>query len=134
MGPVLVVDDSRTVREVHRQALATAGYTVVTAEDGLDALARLSIDGSIALVVTDLDMGSLDGFALTEAIRAQATRSALPIVVVTSKESDADRKRALEAGANAYIVKQGLSWGVLLRTVMHLLGDHGLRPDLSMVA
>jgi two-component system chemotaxis sensor kinase CheA len=132
MGHVLVVDDSRTVRELHRKALETAGYRVATAVDGLDALAQLTSDGSIELVVTDLNMDSMDGLMLTEAIRARASVRGLPIVVVTSNESRTERRRIMEAGANAYIVKQGFSWQLLLRTVERLLGDPRLGPA-SMV-
>lgn len=132
MGHVLVVDDSRTVRELHRKALETAGYRVATAVDGLDALAQLTGDCSIELVVTDLDMDSMDGLMLTEAIRARASVRGLPIVVVTANESRSERRRVMEAGANAYIVKQGFSWQLLLRTVQKLLGDPGL-TTVSMV-
>jgi two-component system chemotaxis sensor kinase CheA len=131
MARVLVVDDSRTVREIHRQVLEAAGFEVTVAQDGFEALIQLSNDRSIELVVTDLEMGEMDGLMLTEAIRTRGSRSGLPVVVVTSNAHDAVRDRAIAAGADAYIVKRGLSWSLLVRTVERLLSRAGFTPDLS---
>lgn len=128
---ILVVDDSRTVRELHRRALESAGYQVTTAEDGLDALSCLAVDGSISLVVTDLEMDVMDGVALIQAIRTRIPRP-VPIVVVTSQAEAHHRTRVADAGGNAFIVKRGLSWRVLLRTVVKLLGEPGPEPELRM--
>ncbi len=98
---VLVVEDSLAVRELQRSILEAAGYRVETAGDGREALDRLEGDDTIDLVLTDLDMPNLDGIALTEAIRAHPTHSALPVVVVTSRDGDDDRRRGLEAGADS---------------------------------
>jgi CheY-like chemotaxis protein len=132
MARVLVVDDSRTVRELHRRALEAAGFEVSVARDGIDALMQLSRDGSIALVVTDLDMDEMDGLTLTATIRTGASRPALPVVVVTSNEQDVARQQAIAAGADAYIVKRGFSWSLLVRTVERLLGGAGFHSDLSL--
>jgi two-component system, chemotaxis family, sensor kinase CheA len=123
---VLVVDDSRTARVLHQRALEAAGYQVITAEDASDALSRLSLDASIGLVVTDLEMDQMDGVELTKAIRA--ARTELPIVIVTSSGRSSDQERARAAGADAYIVKQTFSWRVLLHTIKRLLGETGLEP------
>jgi len=132
MARVLVVDDSRTVRELHRRALEEAGFEVAVARDGLDALMQLANDGSIDLVVTDIEMGDIDGLMLTAAIRTRESRAALPVVVVTSDEQETVRKRAIAAGADAYIVKRGFTWSLLVRTVERLLGGTSLAPDLSL--
>jgi two-component system, chemotaxis family, sensor kinase CheA len=132
MARVLVVDDSRTVRELHRRALEAAGFEVSLAEDGFDALMQLSQDGSIGLVVTDLEMGEMDGLMLTEAIRTRESHHGLPIVVVSSDEQDSVRERAIAAGADAYIVKRGFSWSLLVRTVERLLSGAGFGSDLSL--
>jgi len=131
MARVLVVDDSRTVRELHRRILESAGYEVTVAEDGLDALRQLACDRAIDLVVTDVEMGAIDGLMLTAAIRTRESRPALPVVVVSSDEQWTIRDRALAAGADAYLVKRGFNWGLLVRTVERLLGG-GLGPDLSV--
>lgn len=119
---VLVVEDSFTVRELQRSILEAAGYPVVTARDGREALQVIDRDADIALVVTDLEMPRLDGIELTRAIRASSTRSSLPVVIVTSHGSDDDRRRGIEAGADAYMVKRSFDQQDLLATVEQLVG------------
>jgi two-component system, chemotaxis family, sensor kinase CheA len=119
---ILVVEDSFTVRELQRSILETAGYCVATARDGRDALAALDRDAQIALVVTDLDMPGLDGLGLTRAIRARPERSSLPVVIVTSHGTADDRRRGIEAGADAYMAKRGFDQQALLATVERLVG------------
>jgi len=119
---VLVVEDSFTVRELQRSILEAAGYTVATARDGRDALVTLDRDPEIALVVSDLEMPVLDGLGLTRAIRDDPARSSLPVVIVTSRGTDDDRRRGIEAGADAYMVKRSFDQQVLLDTVQRLIG------------
>ena len=119
---VLVVEDSFMVRELQRSILEAAGYRVVTAKHGVEALERLAADSEIELVVTDLDMPEMDGFALTEAIRASAEWRSLPVVVVTSRTGDDDRRRGVEAGADAYMVKDSFDQHALLDTVARMVG------------
>jgi two-component system chemotaxis sensor kinase CheA len=119
---VLVVEDSFTVRELQRSILEAAGYLVVTARDGYDALRVLATDADIALVVTDLEMPELDGLGLTRAIRAEASRTSLPVVIVTSRGSDEDQRLGIEAGADAYMVKSSFDQQTLLATVERLIG------------
>jgi two-component system chemotaxis sensor kinase CheA len=119
---ILVVEDSFTVRELQRSILQAAGYPVVTARDGRDALRALARDAEIALVLTDLEMPELDGLGLTRAIRADRSRSSLPVVIVTSWGSQDDRRRGVEAGADAYMTKQDFDQHALLATVERLVG------------
>jgi two-component system chemotaxis sensor kinase CheA len=119
---ILVVEDSFSVRELQRSILETAGYPVVTARDGRDALAVLDRDNQIALVVTDIEMPGLDGIGLTQAIRASAARSSLPVIIVTSRGSDDDKRRGIEAGADAYMAKSGFDQQTLLAIVARLVG------------
>jgi two-component system, chemotaxis family, sensor kinase CheA len=119
---VLVVEDSFTVRELQRSILEASGYAVETAENGRHALSLLDRDPSISLVVSDVDMPELDGFELAAAIRAHPDRGALPVVIVTSRDSDEDRRRGAEAGADAYVVKSAFDQGTLLATVERLIG------------
>jgi two-component system chemotaxis sensor kinase CheA len=119
---VLVVEDSFTVRELQRSILEAAGYRVETARDGREALDRLSRDLEIGIVVTDIEMPEMDGIELTEAIRADPQRSSLPVVIVTSHGSEEDRKRGLEAGADAYMAKRSFDQRALLETVEQLVG------------
>lgn len=119
---VLVVEDSFTVRELQRGILEAAGYRVATARDGREGLDILGRDDEIALVITDIEMPEMDGFALTQAIRADTVRSSLPIVVVTSLGSEEDRRRGIDAGADAYMVKRSFDQHAMLETVERLLG------------
>jgi two-component system chemotaxis sensor kinase CheA len=119
---VLVVEDSLTIRELQRSILEAAGYRVQTARDGRDALTHIDGDSGIDLVVTDVEMPQMSGIQLTEAIRAHATCSALPVVIVTSLGDDDDRRRGIDAGADAYMVKQRFDQHDLLETVERLVG------------
>ncbi len=120
-GAVLVVDDAMTVRELQRSILRRAGFDVRVAGDGVEALAALA-EAPADLVLTDVDMPNMDGFALTEAIRAQPSTENLPILILTSRDSDTDRQRGLEAGADGYIVKSAFDEAGLLAAVNRLLG------------
>jgi two-component system chemotaxis sensor kinase CheA len=118
---VLVVDDAMTVRELQRSILERAGYHVITASDGVDAMARLS-EAPVDLVLTDVEMPRLDGFGLTEAIRAHPSRGNIPILILTSRASEEDRQRGLQAGADGYIIKSAFDEASLLSAVERLLG------------
>jgi two-component system, chemotaxis family, sensor kinase CheA len=119
---VLVVEDSFTVRELQRSILEAAGYPVVTARDGREALEVLGRDSRIALVMTDFEMPELDGLELTRAIRANAALSSLPVIIITSRGSEDDQRRGIEAGADAYMVKRSFDQQALLATVERLVG------------
>jgi two-component system chemotaxis sensor kinase CheA len=117
---VLVVDDALTIRELQRTILERAGYQVRVACDGMEALALLSDDPS-DLVLTDVEMPRMDGFELTEAIRADPSLSNVPVLVLTSKSSDVDRQRGLAAGADGYIVKSAFDERALLAAIERVL-------------
>jgi chemotaxis protein histidine kinase CheA len=119
---VLVVEDSFTVRELQRSILEAAGYPVVTARDGREALGVLERDSQIALVITDFEMPELDGLELTRAIRADGALSSLPVIIITSRGSEDDQHRGIEAGADAYMVKRSFDQQALLATVERLVG------------
>ncbi len=119
---VLVVEDSYTVRALQRSILEAAGYRVETARDGREGLDRVLSDNEIDLVITDLEMPEMDGVELTKAIRARTERPSLPVVVVTSHSGDDDRRRGVEAGADAYIVKRAFDQQALLDIVERLVG------------
>ena len=117
---VLVVDDSFTLRELQRRILVRAGYDVVVAEDGREALQVLEETQDVHLLVTDIDMPELDGFGLVEAVRADARFSSLPVIIVTSRDADQDRRRGIELGADEYVVKGSCHEQTLLETVSRL--------------
>jgi two-component system chemotaxis sensor kinase CheA len=119
---ILVVEDSFTVRELQRSILQAAGYRVEIACDGSEGLDRVAADPEIDLVITDLEMPKMNGLELTRAIRARAESASLPVVIVTSLGSDDDRRAGVEAGADAYMVKQSFDQHALLDTVERLVG------------
>ena len=117
---LLVVDDSVTTRTLEKNILRTAGYDVTVASDAEEAWERLS-EGDFDLVITDVRMPGEDGFSLTRRIRCRERTRNLPVIVLTSLESDADRARGIEVGADAYIVKRGFDQQMLLKTVQQLV-------------
>jgi two-component system chemotaxis sensor kinase CheA len=119
---VLVVDDSLMVRELQRSILERAGYKVRTANDGREALAMLAEDPP-DLVVTDIEMPNLDGIALTVNIRSHPRLANIPVLIVTSRTSEEDHQRGLDAGADALIVKTAFDEAGLLAAVSRLLGE-----------
>jgi two-component system, chemotaxis family, sensor kinase CheA len=120
---VLVVDDQFTVRELQRSILEAAGYRVVTAGDGREALGELARDTDIDLVATDVQMPEMDGFALLEAIRALPERGDMPVVIVTSQGGEEQRRRGAELGADGYVIKDDFDQQALL-TMVHRLVEH----------
>ena len=117
---ILVVDDSITTRTLEQSVLSGAGYLVATAVDGAAAWAALQ-EQQYDLVVTDVEMPRMDGFALCRAIRASAQLKHLPVVLVTALEKEEDRMRGLEAGADAYLGKSSFDQRTLLEAVKQLL-------------
>ena len=118
---ILVVDDALTVRELQRSILERAGFDVRVASDGRQALAKLAEEPA-DLVLTDIEMPNMDGFALTEAIRAHPSLANTPVLILSSRSSEADRQRGLDAGADGYITKSGFDEAGLLTAVNRLLG------------
>ncbi|TVP45407.1 MAG: response regulator [Gemmatimonadales bacterium] len=100
----LVVDDSAAIRRIVVNSLQRIGYSdIVEAADGAEGLALL--DPSIDFVITDWNMPVMGGLDMVRAIRAQPGRSALPILMVTSRSVREDILQAAQAGVNNYLVK-----------------------------
>ncbi len=118
---ILVVDDSLNTREVEKTILQAYGYEVDTAKDGLEALDKLK-HHPYDLVVTDLEMPVMDGFTLTTRLREEQQFRGIPVVIVTSRDSADDKRRGIEVGANAYIVKGSFDQTNLIDTVESLIG------------
>lgn len=118
---VLIVDDSITVREVERKILELHGYEVDTAVDGMDGLHAVRT-GSYDLVVSDVDMPRMDGIKLVTAIRSDNKLKNLPVIIVSYKDSEKDRLRGLEAGADYYLTKSSFDDDSFVRAVRDLIG------------
>lgn len=117
---VLVVDDSPLTRELLVQLLESVGYHVVQAGDGAQALERLSRE-AVDIVVSDLEMPVVDGLELTRRLKSHPTLRSLPVVIVTTRGSEADRRRGMEAGADGYVTKGDLVRQDLVDVVSRLL-------------
>jgi two-component system chemotaxis sensor kinase CheA len=118
---ILVADDALVVRELQRSILEQAGYRVLVAEDGHAALGTLTRE-RVDLLLTDVDMPGMNGFDLTRAVRAHPDLQNLPVVILSSKSSAEDHQEGLDAGADAYIVKESFGEAMLLDAVHRLLG------------
>lgn len=120
---VLLVDDTLTTRTLERSILETAGYQVTTAVDGMQALDLLLGDTEppVDAVVTDVNMPRMDGLELCAALRSSGRFQRLPVILVTSLASEEDRRRGVEAGADAYIAKSEFDQSMLLDTLARLL-------------
>ncbi len=117
---LLVVDDSVTTRALMQAILESAGFNVQTAADGRFALEKLD-QGQFDLVVSDVDMPRMNGFGLTEAIRKSKRLAKTPVILVTSRATDEDKARGLQAGADGYIVKKEFESHGLVETIHQLL-------------
>ena len=118
---ILVVDDSLTTRSMVKNILEAADYNVIAAIDGEEAWARLQATEGVELVVSDVDMPNLDGFQLTAKIRQSAQFRHLPVILVSSRDSEQDLARGAEVGANRYLVKRGFHQSNILDEIRQLL-------------
>ena len=117
---LLVVEDSPTMRQLIAFTLRRLeGCRILEAVDGVDALKKMTTD-RVDLVITDINMPMMDGLKLVSHIRGNPRTKKLPIVIVTTEGADADRKRGLALGADAYIPKP-IQPSDLLKTVTTLL-------------
>jgi two-component system, chemotaxis family, sensor kinase CheA len=117
---ILLVEDSTYVRTQEQRLLEKAGYEVVSAVDGLDGYNKLK-NHEFDAVISDVEMPKLDGFSLTTKIRQHREYQDLPIILVTTLNSDEDKKRGADAGADAYILKGKFNQGLLLETLKRLI-------------
>jgi len=118
---VLVVDDSLNTREIERDVLQAYGYQVTLAEDGLDGLNK-ALANDFDAVLTDVEMPHMDGFTLTARLREETKYQTKPIIIITSREKDEDKRRGIQVGADAYIVKGDFDRSNLVDTLKSLLG------------
>jgi CheY-like chemotaxis protein len=101
---ILIADDRASSRELLRLVLERAGYDVIEAEDGEQAL-RQANEGSPDLILLDLQMPGLDGYAVLAALRAEERFAHLPVLALTASAMRGDRERILEAGFTDYLAK-----------------------------
>ena len=119
---VLVVDDSLTVRELQRKLLKHHGYDIEVAIDGVDGW-NVVRAGEFDLVVTDIDMPRMDGIELVSLIKRDVNLQSLPVVILSYKDREEDRRRGLDAGADYYLTKGSFHDDTYLRAVVDLIGE-----------
>lgn len=120
---VLVVDDSLTVRELQRKLLLNRGYEVAVAVDGMDGWNALrSEDFDLLITDIDIDMPRMDGIELVTLLRRDSRLQSLPVMVVSYKDREEDRRRGLDAGADYYLAKASFHDDALLDAVVELIG------------
>jgi two-component system, chemotaxis family, sensor kinase CheA len=117
---ILVAEDSVTTRTLEKSILEAAGYEVAVAVDGADAW-RLLQERGADLLVSDVEMPRMDGFMLTETVRGSQRFRDLPVVLLTSHETEQDKARGAQVGANAYLIKGAFDQRNLLETIAQLL-------------
>ena len=118
---ILVVDDSLTVRELERKLLLNRGYDVAVAVDGMDGWNALRSE-DFDLLITDIDMPRMDGIELVSLLRRDNRLQSLPVMVVSYKDREEDRRRGLAAGADYYLAKASFHDDALLDAVVELIG------------
>ncbi len=116
---ILVVDDSIMTRTLEKNILESYGYDVVTAIDGQDAILKMQ-EKNFDVIVSDVQMPNMGGLELTEKIKQDNRYSKIPVILVTAMESDEDKKRGIQVGADAYIVKSSFDQSNLLTTIKRL--------------
>ncbi|MFA5183012.1 MAG: hybrid sensor histidine kinase/response regulator [Syntrophales bacterium] len=119
---ILVVDDSLTVREVERKLLEKEGYHVTVAVDGMDGWNALQ-QASFDLLISDVDMPRMNGIELVRKVKDHSRFRSLPVMIVSYKDSEEDRLRGLDAGANYYLTKGSFHDETLLIAVKDLIGN-----------
>jgi len=118
---ILIVDDSKTVRNLVAFIMKKEGFKVTTAEDGLDGLEKLYAAELVDLIVSDVNMPRMDGFTFIKNIREQEAYRDIPIIVLSTEGQDKDIETGLTLGANLYMVKPAQP-EKMVRNVKMLLG------------
>ena len=119
---IMVVDDSLTVRKITTRMLTRAGYQVVTATDGVDALEKL-VDCSPEVMLLDIEMPRMDGFALARELRRDPKTQDMPIIMITSRTADKHREYAMQLGVNTYLGKP-YQEDDLLQNIADFVAEH----------
>ena len=120
MGKIIMtVDDSASVRQMVGFTLRDAGYEVLEASDGRDALAKLS-GKTVQMVITDLNMPNLDGIGLIRSLRGVAAYKFIPIIMLTRQDTPESFALGMQAGAIDFIPKDPFAMAVLRETLRQM--------------
>ncbi len=118
---ILIVDDSKTVRNLVAFIMKKEGFSITTAEDGLDGLEKLYAAENVDLIISDINMPRMDGFTFIKTVREQEAYRDLPIVVLSTEGQERDIQQGLSLGANLYMVKPAQP-DKMVKNVRMLLG------------
>jgi len=118
---VLIIDDSKTVRNLVAFIMKKEGFRVLSAEDGFDGLEKLYAAEQVDLIICDVNMPRMDGFTFIRNVREQDLYRDLPIIVLSTEGQEKDIQTGIKLGANMYMVKPAQP-EKLVRNVRMLLG------------
>jgi chemotaxis protein histidine kinase CheA len=118
----LVADDSPVVRDIIAQALRSYGLHVLVAGDGEEALELFGANAGVDIVVTDIDMPRLDGLGLVRSLRSRDDARDIPVVAISMRGTEPEKRAAMEAGMSAFIDKSDFSQDVLWQTIRPFVG------------
>lgn len=118
---ILVVDDSKTVRNLVAFILKNEGFKVTTAEDGLDGLEKLYSMQQVDLIISDVNMPRMDGFTFIKSVREQDVYKDVPIIILSTEGQEKDIQTGMSFGANLYMVKPAQP-EKMVRNIKMLLG------------
>lgn len=118
---ILIVDDSKTVRNLVAFIMKKEGFKVTVAEDGLDGLEKLYGSDQFDLIISDVNMPRMDGFTFIRTVREQEAYRDIPIMVLSTEGQEKDIQQGLNLGANLYMVKPA-NPEKMVRNVRMLLG------------
>ncbi len=118
---ILVVDDSKTIRNLLAFVMKSEGFKVTTAEDGLDGLEKLYNGAAVDLIISDVNMPRMDGFTFIKTLREQDAYQDVPIIVLSTEGQEKDIQTGMSFGANLYMVKPAQP-EKMVRNIKMLLG------------
>lgn len=118
---VLIVDDSKTIRNLVAFILESEGLKVTTAENGFDGLEKLYCSENIALILTDINMPRMDGYTFIASVREQEKYKDIPIIILSTEGGEEDMQKGIQLGANLYMVKPAQP-DKMVRNIKMLLG------------
>ncbi len=118
---IMVVDDSFTTRKMLSFLLKGEGFNVVSAENGIDALEKLTFS-DVDVIITDLNMPQMDGLELVNSLKKNPDYKDIPVIMLTTECEDSDKQKGIEAGVSLYLIKP-IPQDVLIKEVKKLLGN-----------
>ncbi len=124
---ILVIDDDAELRESMRDALTTAGYTVLEASSGEDGL-RSAFEHKPHLIILDISMPQINGYQVLEKLRKDAWGKEVKVLLLTALDSLTSIAKGVELASNAYMVKSEVTLESLVKTVRHHLAEYKIDP------